>query len=71
MLVELSGKPGDVPDRVLIQVVLELLFEAGEIVGGYPLVELAVLAGRAHGIVKLGRLGRVLCPEATHGTDDA
>ena len=32
LFVELRGKAGDVPDRVLVQVVLELSFEAGEVV---------------------------------------
>ena len=39
VLVELSGETGDVPDGVLIEVVLELLFEAGQVVVGDAQVE--------------------------------
>ncbi len=71
LLVQLRLEAGDVPDRVLVEVGLELLLEAGQVVVGEPLVQLAVAGRGLDGVVELGCLHRVLAAELAHRVDDA
>ena len=64
------GEAGDVADRVLVQVGLELLLEPGQVVAGQPLVQLAVSVRGFHRRVQLRGLHRVLTPEFAHQGDD-
>ena len=70
LLVQLRLEAGDVPDRVLVQVRLELPPEPGQVVAGEATVQLAVTVGGLDRVIELGRLDRVLPPELPHRRDD-
>ena len=70
LLVELGGEAGDVPNGVLIEVVLELLLESGQVVLGHALVELAVLRPGLDGHVELRGFLRIQRPKLAHQGND-
>ena len=67
--VQLGREPRDVSDGVLIEVVLELPFEAGEVVLGHPPVQLPVIAARFDRVVDIGGLLRIPVTELRHRRD--
>src|SRR5207245_3066134 len=69
LFVEPRLEARDVPDRVLVEVSLELLGEPGKVVIDQALVQLPVPVRRLNRVAELVRLNRVLAAELAHRAD--
>ena len=71
LLVEFGMERGDIPDGVGVQLVLEVLLEPGQIVGGHPPVQFPIFGRRGDRIVEFHGFQRILPPEFRHLRDHA